>query len=484
MAASSGSAAPSPSGGDPFEALGDPNRRAIVELLAPGGRSVQEIADALPISRPAVSRHLRLLKQAGLVREEPVGTRRIYRLHDEGIEAVRAYLERVWGDAATRFSLLASNTAPPPAAPGPVAGRDRADPARVRRRLPGRSRVRGLDGPDRHLVADRPHRLGRRRDARRPRGPARRPDLRADAERRRARLGRGHGLGAAVAPGLPLASPARPRRRDGGRDPVRGRRRGDDAGRDRAPRLGAAGERAARSSGTAIAVAGRRSCRTTSPRPRARSASRRRSPRSPQPSSSERLRDVAREDAAPLAGQLPGDDGIVCDQPGEVAQPVLHDLLVGDVARRGGRLRAGEVRPADRGGVEGTRELRVDHDDEAEDHRVPVASPRGRMDEPRRPDDITHDPVDDLDRVIGRTQLEQPRHRPVRPGQLEVVAVQPDDEDLGLDGTLDVEARRKVRHRGIVPAKIASALQPTFGVDNSACSRTAVRTVRSGSVVP
>ena len=100
--------------GDPFEALGDPNRRAIVEMLgASGGRSVQQLADLLPISRPAVSRHLRLLKQAGLVREEPVGTRRIYRLHDEGIEAVRTYLERVWGDAATRFSLLASNTAPP-----------------------------------------------------------------------------------------------------------------------------------------------------------------------------------------------------------------------------------------------------------------------------------------------------------------------------------------------------------------------------------
>ena len=64
----------------------------------------------MPISRPAVSRHLRLLRQAGLVVEEPRGTRRIYRLHDEGIEAVRAYLEQVWGDAAARFSLLASNT--------------------------------------------------------------------------------------------------------------------------------------------------------------------------------------------------------------------------------------------------------------------------------------------------------------------------------------------------------------------------------------
>ena len=96
--------------GDPFEALGDPNRRAIVELLGAGGRSVQELADALPISRPAVSRHLRLLKRAGLVLEEPVGTRRIYRLHHEGIEAVRAYLEQVWGHAAARFALVASNT--------------------------------------------------------------------------------------------------------------------------------------------------------------------------------------------------------------------------------------------------------------------------------------------------------------------------------------------------------------------------------------
>jgi DNA-binding transcriptional ArsR family regulator len=105
-------AAPAPAG-DPFDALGDPNRRAIVELLGGGGRSVQELADALPISRPAVSRHLRLLKQAGLVREEPVGTRRIYQLHDEGIQAVRAYLEGVWGEAAARFSLLASNTSRP-----------------------------------------------------------------------------------------------------------------------------------------------------------------------------------------------------------------------------------------------------------------------------------------------------------------------------------------------------------------------------------
>lgn len=86
--------------GDPFDALGDPNRRAILEVLRDGGRSVQEIADELPISRPAVSRHLRLLRRAGLVAWQPVGTRRIYRLHDEGIAAVRAYLETVWGDVA------------------------------------------------------------------------------------------------------------------------------------------------------------------------------------------------------------------------------------------------------------------------------------------------------------------------------------------------------------------------------------------------
>ena len=100
--------------GDPFDALGDPNRRAIVELLGRGGRSVGDIAAALPISRPAVSRHLRLLKNAGLVIEEPAGTRRIYRLHDEGVDAVRSYLEQVWGEAAARFRLLAENTTSEP----------------------------------------------------------------------------------------------------------------------------------------------------------------------------------------------------------------------------------------------------------------------------------------------------------------------------------------------------------------------------------
>ena len=95
--------------GDPFDALGDPNRRAIVEALREGPRSVGEIAEGLPISRPAVSRHLRLLSGAGLVTSEPEGTRRLYRLQEEGVEAVRAYLEQVWGEAAARFRIAAEN---------------------------------------------------------------------------------------------------------------------------------------------------------------------------------------------------------------------------------------------------------------------------------------------------------------------------------------------------------------------------------------
>ena len=97
---------------DPFAALGDAQRRRILALLADQPRSVGSLAAALPISRPAVSRHLRLLKDAGLVEEEAEGTRRIYRLHDEGLEMVQGYLQGVWGDAAGRFRLLAENTNP------------------------------------------------------------------------------------------------------------------------------------------------------------------------------------------------------------------------------------------------------------------------------------------------------------------------------------------------------------------------------------
>lgn len=95
--------------GDPFGALGDPNRRAIVEQLRDGPRSVAEITARMQISQPAVSRHLRLLKSARLVVDEPDGARRLYSLSEEGAEAIRAYMEEVWGDAVNRFRIAAEN---------------------------------------------------------------------------------------------------------------------------------------------------------------------------------------------------------------------------------------------------------------------------------------------------------------------------------------------------------------------------------------
>jgi DNA-binding transcriptional ArsR family regulator len=95
---------------DPFEALGDPQRRAILELLGDRPRAVGELAELLPVTRPAVSHHLRLLKEAGLVSDQRLGTRRIYALRREGLDAVARYLELVWGDAATRFRVVAENT--------------------------------------------------------------------------------------------------------------------------------------------------------------------------------------------------------------------------------------------------------------------------------------------------------------------------------------------------------------------------------------
>ncbi|MHC5794901.1 ArsR/SmtB family transcription factor [Lacisediminihabitans sp. FW035] len=102
--------APEPAAGDPFDALADENRRKILSLLAERERPVHELAAQLPISRPAVSRHLRLLSEAGFVSEEREGTLRIYSLREEGLAAVEEYLRRTWGEAATRFRLMAENT--------------------------------------------------------------------------------------------------------------------------------------------------------------------------------------------------------------------------------------------------------------------------------------------------------------------------------------------------------------------------------------
>lgn len=90
-----------------FEALGDPTRREIVRLLAQSPRSVGDLADRLPVSRPAVSQHLRVLSDAELVAVRAEGTRRVYRLDGTGAAQARAYLDRMWDTALDRFAELA-----------------------------------------------------------------------------------------------------------------------------------------------------------------------------------------------------------------------------------------------------------------------------------------------------------------------------------------------------------------------------------------
>lgn len=88
---------------DGWEALGDPSRLAIVTCLAERPRAVGELADVLPISRPAVSQHLRVLKDAGLVTDQAAGTRRVYRLNPAGIAALRDQLETFWNRALDSY---------------------------------------------------------------------------------------------------------------------------------------------------------------------------------------------------------------------------------------------------------------------------------------------------------------------------------------------------------------------------------------------
>jgi DNA-binding transcriptional ArsR family regulator len=95
---------------DAWSALGDPTRKAIFELLADRPRAVVELAAELPISRPAVSQHLRVLKDAGLVADEPAGTRRIYRVNQDGLALLRADLDRFWGRALAAFGEAVAQT--------------------------------------------------------------------------------------------------------------------------------------------------------------------------------------------------------------------------------------------------------------------------------------------------------------------------------------------------------------------------------------
>ena len=86
-----------------WDALGDPTRRQIFERLRAGPRSVGELAEGLPVSRPAVSQHLRVLKQAGLVSDRKNGTRRLYRVEPEALLEIRDMFDRFWTDALERF---------------------------------------------------------------------------------------------------------------------------------------------------------------------------------------------------------------------------------------------------------------------------------------------------------------------------------------------------------------------------------------------
>ena len=88
-------------------ALGDPTRRAIFERLAGGPLAVGRLAEDLPVSRPAVSQHLKVLKQAGLVRDTAAGTRRLYAVDPDGVAALRAYFDRFWTQALAAFAEAA-----------------------------------------------------------------------------------------------------------------------------------------------------------------------------------------------------------------------------------------------------------------------------------------------------------------------------------------------------------------------------------------
>jgi DNA-binding transcriptional ArsR family regulator len=93
-----------------FPALADPTRRTVFERLRTGGMSVAQIAKDMPVSRPAVSQHLKTLKNAGLVADERRGTRRVYRIDPAGLGAIRAWLDQFWGVALEAFKAEAEQT--------------------------------------------------------------------------------------------------------------------------------------------------------------------------------------------------------------------------------------------------------------------------------------------------------------------------------------------------------------------------------------
>ena len=228
-------ASPTPAG-DPFDALGDPNRRAIVELLGARRRSVRELADALPISRPAVSRHLRLLKEAGLVVEEPRGTRRDLPPPRRG---------RRGGPRLPRTGL-GRGRGTLPARRREHDARAVIEPIRLAFEVacPADHAFDGLDRADRAVVAGRPHGLGRGRTGGRPRAAPRRPDLRADAPPASSTTGARSRSGSRRA-GSSTCGTSGATAADATEVEIRFVERGDgdDARRDRASRLGGARRR-------------------------------------------------------------------------------------------------------------------------------------------------------------------------------------------------------------------------------------------------
>jgi DNA-binding transcriptional ArsR family regulator len=97
--------------GDALAALADPTRRAIFERLAERPQAVGELAAELPVSRPAVSQHLKVLKDAGLVSDRPAGNRRIYQVDPRGVGALRAYLDGFWNRALAAFKTAVEDPA-------------------------------------------------------------------------------------------------------------------------------------------------------------------------------------------------------------------------------------------------------------------------------------------------------------------------------------------------------------------------------------
>ena len=102
-----------------LDALGDPTRRRVLELLRGGERTVAELTDALPVTQSAVSQHLRVLREAGLVTDRPQGRRRYYRVERDGLSTVRGYVDAFWDDVLAAFAAHAGAEDPTPAPPPP-----------------------------------------------------------------------------------------------------------------------------------------------------------------------------------------------------------------------------------------------------------------------------------------------------------------------------------------------------------------------------